>query len=49
MNNDPQNWQTWAALVIVVITFGVFMANSLRKKKPGCGGGCGCTPAKKLK
>jgi len=41
------NWQTWAALSIVAITGGVFVWRALTKKKSGgCGGGCGCAPAK---
>jgi hypothetical protein len=39
MNAD---WQTWCALLIVVITAAVFLRRTLRPKKTGCGGGCGC-------
>lgn len=35
------DWQSWAAGAIVLITLFVF-ALRLRKKKPGCGGNCGC-------
>ena len=47
----PDNdWQSWAALAVVAVTIGVFLARSLRRKKAGgCGGGCGCDSAKKPK
>ncbi len=45
------DWQSWAALAVVVVTMGIFLARSLRRKKPGsCGSGCGCgSSAKKPK
>lgn len=36
-------WQTLAALGIVLATLAIFVARFLtRKKKPGCGKDCGC-------
>jgi len=43
------DWQTWATLAVVLITIGAFVARSLRAKKTGCGGGCGCETKKKPK
>lgn len=40
------DWQTWTALAVVAVTAGVFAVRALRKKKPGCGGGCGCAGTK---
>ena len=41
------DWQTWTALGIVALTAGVFVWRALvKKKKPGCGGGCGCAAPK---
>ncbi len=39
--------QTWAAVAIVVLTAGIFAFRCFSKKKPGCGGGCGCAPKRK--
>jgi hypothetical protein len=39
--------QTAVALGLVVLAFGYFVARWLRgRKKPGCGGGCGCSGKK---
>ncbi len=43
------DWQSWAALVVVAVTACTFLARSLRRKKGGCGGGCGCEAGKKPK
>ncbi|HEY1080723.1 MAG TPA: FeoB-associated Cys-rich membrane protein [Prosthecobacter sp.] len=38
------DWQSWAALGIVVITLAIFVRKALTpRKKGGCGGGCGCS------
>lgn len=39
--------QAWAAAAIVILTVGIFAFRLFSKKKPGCGGGCGCAAAKK--
>jgi hypothetical protein len=37
------DWQTWAALSVVAVTAGIFAWRAVAKrKKDGCGGGCGC-------
>jgi len=41
MNSD---WQSWAALGVVVITAVVFSLRMRKAKgKAGCGSGCGCS------
>jgi len=38
------DWQTWTALGVVMLTAAAFAWRALRKKKkPGCGGGCDCS------
>lgn len=38
------DWQSWAALTVVAITFLLFARRALRRRRNGgCGGGCGCT------
>jgi hypothetical protein len=38
------DWQSWAAPAVVIITAMVFIVRAFRgRKKGGCGGGCGCT------
>lgn len=40
-----ENWQSLAALAIVLVTAALFIARAAKKRrKPGCGGGCGCAP-----
>ena len=51
---DWKNWQTYVALVIVIITLGIFLQHWIKvwlldRKKDGCGGGCGCDVARKPK
>jgi hypothetical protein len=41
MNND---WQTWTALGVVIITAALFAARAMRKKKGGCSS-CGSANA----
>jgi hypothetical protein len=37
------NWQSIIALAIVVLTAVIFIVSAAKKRrKPGCGGGCGC-------
>jgi hypothetical protein len=40
-------WQTWAALTVVLITATVMAYRTFFRKKTGCGSGCGCGGAKK--
>ncbi|MBB5032237.1 FeoB-associated Cys-rich membrane protein [Prosthecobacter vanneervenii] len=38
-----QDWQSIAAIAVVLVTAVLFIARSAkRRKKPGCGGSCGC-------
>lgn len=38
-----ENWQSIATLAVVITTAALFIARAAKKrKKPGCGGGCGC-------
>lgn len=38
-----ENWQSLAALAVVLVTVAVFIVRAAkRRKKPGCGGSCGC-------
>jgi hypothetical protein len=38
-----ENWQSIAALTVVLITVVLFTVRAAkRRKKTGCGGGCGC-------
>jgi hypothetical protein len=48
MNFD---WQSWAALAVVLATVAIFVARAVRSRKKGsaCGGGCGCSPKIKAK
>lgn len=40
-----ENWQSIAALAVVLVTAALFIVRAARKrKKTGCGGGCGCAP-----
>lgn len=42
-------WQTPVALTVVAIALAALVRGALaRRKKPGCGGGCGC-PTDKFK
>ncbi len=37
------NWQTPLALLVVVVTLALLMRSAWKKRrKPGCGGDCGC-------
>jgi len=37
------NWQTPAAILVVMLALAALMRGALAKrKKPGCGGGCAC-------
>jgi len=37
------DWQSWAALGIVVFTAMLFLRRAMNnRKKSGCGGSCGC-------
>jgi hypothetical protein len=36
------DWQTWAALAIVVVTAAILAYRVLLKRKTGCGSDCGC-------
>ncbi len=37
------NWQSNIALVVVALTAVIFIVSAVKKRrKPGCGGGCGC-------
>jgi hypothetical protein len=42
-----ENWQSVAAIAVVILTAAVFAWRLARRKKPGCGGGCGCAPPHK--
>lgn len=44
MNYD---WQTPAALAVVLTTAGIFAYRLLTRKKTGCGGGCACPAPRK--
>ncbi|MBL9177012.1 MAG: FeoB-associated Cys-rich membrane protein [Verrucomicrobiaceae bacterium] len=38
-----ENWQSIAAIAVVLITVVLFAVRAARRrKKPGCGGSCGC-------
>ncbi|WP_461785025.1 hypothetical protein [Prosthecobacter sp.] len=38
-----ENWQSIAAIAVVLITVVLFAVRAAkRRKKPGCGRGCGC-------
>lgn len=38
-----ENWQSFAAIAVIIVTVILFAVRAARKrKKPGCGGGCGC-------
>jgi hypothetical protein len=38
-----ENWQTPLALLVVVVTFALLVRAAWKKRrKPGCGGDCGC-------
>jgi len=37
------NWQTPVAITVVLIALAILLRSALtQRKKPGCGGGCGC-------
>jgi len=37
------DWQTPVALAVVVVALAALLRRSIvNRKKPGCGGGCGC-------
>jgi hypothetical protein len=36
------DWQTWAALAAVLLALLFLASKAGRKKKNGCGHGCGC-------
>jgi len=41
------DWQTWAALAVVLLAVLFLLSKVLRKKKKsGCGSGCGCGKTK---
>lgn len=47
MNNADPSWmsgdvQSIAALAVVALTIAAFVWRAFRRKKTGCGGGCGC-------
>ena len=45
---NSSDWQTWAALGIVLLTALIFAINSSKKKKGSCGScGCGSSHGKK--
>jgi len=45
---NSTDWQTWAALGVVLLTALIFAIKSSKKKKEGCGScGCGASHAKK--
>ena len=51
LNMDWANWQTYAAVAIVLITLGVFVGRGLKtwlvgSDKNCCGGRCGCGVSK---
>jgi hypothetical protein len=37
-----QDWQSWAALAVVILTALVFVAKRVTKKPGSCGHDCGC-------
>ncbi len=45
---DSANWQTWAALGIVIVTVSLLAMRFFSKKSGGCGS-CGCGSKDKLK
>jgi hypothetical protein len=37
------DWQSIAAIAVVLVTITLFIVRSVKhRKKPGCGGSCGC-------
>lgn len=45
--NSGNEWQTWAALVVVTLTFAIFVFRAFSRRKTGCcGKGCGCAASK---
>jgi hypothetical protein len=46
-----QDWQSFAALGVVLGTLTIFVIRAVRSRKKGgsCGGGCGCAPKIKSK
>ena len=43
VHDAGMNWQSIAAIAIVLVTVTLFIVRAMRPpKKPGCGGGCGC-------
>lgn len=47
--NPSTDWQTWAALAIVVVTALIFALRSAKKKSSGDCGSCGCGHAQEKK
>lgn len=43
------DWQSITAAAVVIATLGIFLFRMLRPKrrKSGCGGGCGCDKSRK--
>jgi len=38
-----ENWQSIAAIAVIIVTVALFIVRAVkRRKKPGCGGSCGC-------
>ncbi len=38
-----ENWQSIAAIAVIIVTVVLFTVRAAkRRKKPGCGGSCGC-------
>lgn len=47
---DLQNWQTYAAPVIVFFVIGIFIYRAVKKSEANCcGGRCGCAVSKRKK
>lgn len=47
--NSFTDWQTWAALAIVIVTALIFAVRSAKKKSSGGCGSCGCGHAQEKK
>ncbi|MBT5706573.1 hypothetical protein N9B57_01745 [Verrucomicrobia bacterium] len=43
------DWQSSVAIVVVVLTAGIFLWRAIRPKTSGCSTDCSCTPTKKTK
>ena len=42
----PHDWQSWAALAVVVVTAAIMAYRAFARKKAGCDAGCGCDTLK---